>query len=209
MGTTAEKLQAIVAAKEDIGAAIAEKGGTVPQTLAAYGDAIRALPGGGGFEIVKIGDDRAALDDLACFATNTLSMYNTPFGSMVKISVTPGKGSIVGTKDTTNQNEHIYPLTAYSNVPWPDKLFSGENAPNVSGASEIYIPLIRIGGIQCSTPSSASSFTELVQFYLCLNRAGYAALRFSAGSNYLPEKIQIKCTGPGFLVGFCPFTWGW
>lgn len=46
MGTTAEKLQAIVTAKADIGAAITEKGGTVPQKLSEYGNAIRALPSG-------------------------------------------------------------------------------------------------------------------------------------------------------------------
>lgn len=46
MGTTAEKLQAIVTAKADIGAAITEKGGTVPERFSEYGNAIRALPGG-------------------------------------------------------------------------------------------------------------------------------------------------------------------
>lgn len=46
MGTTAEKLQAIVQAKADIGAAITEKGGTVPEKLSEYGNAIRALPSG-------------------------------------------------------------------------------------------------------------------------------------------------------------------
>ena len=44
MGTTAEKLQAIVSAKADIGAAIMEKRGIVPQKLSEYGNAIRALP---------------------------------------------------------------------------------------------------------------------------------------------------------------------
>lgn len=46
MGTTAQKLQAIVDSKADIADAIEEKGGTVPATLAEYGDAIRALPSG-------------------------------------------------------------------------------------------------------------------------------------------------------------------
>lgn len=46
MGTTAEKLQAIVDSKADIGAAITEKGGTVPEKLSEYGNAIRALPSG-------------------------------------------------------------------------------------------------------------------------------------------------------------------
>lgn len=47
MGTIADKLQNILAAKADIGAAIAERGGTVPEKLSEYGNAIRALPGGG------------------------------------------------------------------------------------------------------------------------------------------------------------------
>lgn len=46
MGTTAQKLQAIVDSKADIADAIEEKGGAVPDTLAEYGDAIRALPSG-------------------------------------------------------------------------------------------------------------------------------------------------------------------
>lgn len=46
MGTTAEKLQAVVDAKADIGAAITEKGGTVPRRFSEYGAAIRALPSG-------------------------------------------------------------------------------------------------------------------------------------------------------------------
>ena len=44
MGTTAQKLQAIVNSKAAIGDAIVSKGGTVPQTLSAYGTAIRKLP---------------------------------------------------------------------------------------------------------------------------------------------------------------------
>ena len=47
MGTTAEKLQAIVTSKADIAAAITEKGGTAPQKLSEFGNAIRALPSGG------------------------------------------------------------------------------------------------------------------------------------------------------------------
>lgn len=47
MGTTAQKLQAIVDSKVDIASAIEERGGTVPATLAEYGDAIRNLPSGG------------------------------------------------------------------------------------------------------------------------------------------------------------------
>lgn len=46
MGTIADKLQNILVAKADIGAAITEKGGTVPRKLAEYGAAIRALPSG-------------------------------------------------------------------------------------------------------------------------------------------------------------------
>lgn len=46
MGTTAQKLQAIVDSKADIADAIEEKGGTVPTKLADYGDAIRDLPTG-------------------------------------------------------------------------------------------------------------------------------------------------------------------
>lgn len=45
-GTIADKIQAILASKADIAAAIEEKGGTVPQKLSEYGDAIRALPTG-------------------------------------------------------------------------------------------------------------------------------------------------------------------
>lgn len=48
MGTTAQKLQNIINAKADIGAAITEKGGTVPEKISEYGDAIRSLPSGGG-----------------------------------------------------------------------------------------------------------------------------------------------------------------
>lgn len=44
MGTMAEKLQNVIAAKADIAAAIAEKDGTVPEKLSEYGNAIRALP---------------------------------------------------------------------------------------------------------------------------------------------------------------------
>ena len=50
MGTTAQKLQAIVDSKADIADAIEEKGGTVPAKLSEYGDAIRDLPSGGGDE---------------------------------------------------------------------------------------------------------------------------------------------------------------
>ena len=46
MGTTAQKLQAILDSKADIASAIEEKGGTVPTKLSDYGDAIRALPSG-------------------------------------------------------------------------------------------------------------------------------------------------------------------
>lgn len=44
MGTIAQKLQNVADSKADIAAAITAKGGTVPATLADYGDAIRALP---------------------------------------------------------------------------------------------------------------------------------------------------------------------
>lgn len=47
MGTTAQKLQNIINSKADIGAAITEKGGTVPAKLIDYGKAIRALPAWG------------------------------------------------------------------------------------------------------------------------------------------------------------------
>ena len=47
MGTTAQKLQAILDSKADIASAIEEKGGTVPTKLSDYGDAIRNLPTGG------------------------------------------------------------------------------------------------------------------------------------------------------------------
>lgn len=46
MGTTAQKLQAILDSKADIAAAIQEKGGTVPTKLSGYGDAIRNIPAG-------------------------------------------------------------------------------------------------------------------------------------------------------------------
>lgn len=46
MGTTAQKLQAILDSKADIAAAIQEKGGTVPTKLSEYGDAIRNIPAG-------------------------------------------------------------------------------------------------------------------------------------------------------------------
>ena len=45
-GTIADKLQGILDSKADIALAIEEKGGTVPEKLADYGDAIRALPSG-------------------------------------------------------------------------------------------------------------------------------------------------------------------
>lgn len=48
MGTTAQKLQAIIDAKNSISAAIEAKGGTVPHELSGYGPAIEALPSGGG-----------------------------------------------------------------------------------------------------------------------------------------------------------------
>lgn len=48
MGTTAEKLQNIIDAKNSISAAIEAKGGDVPQELSGYGPAIEALPSGGG-----------------------------------------------------------------------------------------------------------------------------------------------------------------
>lgn len=44
MGTTAQKLAAIVAAKADIAAALESKHAVVPDTLAEYGDAIRNIP---------------------------------------------------------------------------------------------------------------------------------------------------------------------
>jgi hypothetical protein len=43
-GTIADKIQAILASKADIAAAIEEKGVIVPQKLSEYGNAIRALP---------------------------------------------------------------------------------------------------------------------------------------------------------------------
>lgn len=43
MGTTAQKLQAILDSKADIAAAITEKGGSVPTKFADYGDAIRNI----------------------------------------------------------------------------------------------------------------------------------------------------------------------
>ena len=43
MGTTAQKLQAILDSKADIAAALEEKHAVVPETLAEYGDAIRAI----------------------------------------------------------------------------------------------------------------------------------------------------------------------
>ena len=46
MGTTAQKLQAILDSKADIASAIEEKGGVVPDKLSDYGDAIRNLPTG-------------------------------------------------------------------------------------------------------------------------------------------------------------------
>jgi len=45
-GTISDKIQAILASKADIAAAIEEKGGIVPQKLSEYGNAIRALPSG-------------------------------------------------------------------------------------------------------------------------------------------------------------------
>ena len=48
MGTTADKLARVLASKADIASAISEKGGTVPARFADYGNAIRALPSGGG-----------------------------------------------------------------------------------------------------------------------------------------------------------------
>lgn len=43
MGTTAQKLQAILDSKADIAAALEEKHAVVPETLAEYGDAIRTI----------------------------------------------------------------------------------------------------------------------------------------------------------------------
>ena len=43
MGTTAQKLQAILNSKADIAAALEEKHAVVPETLAEYGDAIRTI----------------------------------------------------------------------------------------------------------------------------------------------------------------------
>lgn len=57
MGTTAEKLQNIINAKADIGAAITEKGGTVPAKLIDYGKAIRALPAGAPARQIQAGKD--------------------------------------------------------------------------------------------------------------------------------------------------------
>jgi hypothetical protein len=45
-GTIADKIQGILDAKADIASAIEEKGGTVPDKLSEYGDAIRDLPSG-------------------------------------------------------------------------------------------------------------------------------------------------------------------
>ena len=45
-GTISDKIHAILASKADIASAIEEKGGTAPQKLSEYGDAIRALPSG-------------------------------------------------------------------------------------------------------------------------------------------------------------------
>ena len=58
MGTTAQKLQNIVNAKNSISAAIEAKGGTVPTELTGYGAAIEALPSGGGSSdlVAKIAD---------------------------------------------------------------------------------------------------------------------------------------------------------
>ena len=46
MGTTADKLQYLIDAKNSISAAIEAKGGTVPTELSGYGPAIAALPSG-------------------------------------------------------------------------------------------------------------------------------------------------------------------
>ncbi len=46
MGTTAQKLQAVTAAKADIKAALQEKGGSPSDVLSTYGDEIRAIPVG-------------------------------------------------------------------------------------------------------------------------------------------------------------------
>jgi len=53
MGTTAEKLQNIIDAKNSISAAIEAKGGTVPTELTGYGPAIEALPSGGSGTALK------------------------------------------------------------------------------------------------------------------------------------------------------------
>ena len=53
MGTTAQKLQNILNAKNSISAAIELKGGTVPTELTAYGAAIQALPSGGSSEVLQ------------------------------------------------------------------------------------------------------------------------------------------------------------
>lgn len=54
MGTTTDKLQYLIDAKNAISAAIEAKGGTVPTELSGYGPAIEALPSGGGGDNRKL-----------------------------------------------------------------------------------------------------------------------------------------------------------
>ena len=91
MGTTADKLQYLIDAKNSISAAIEEKGGTVPQELSGYGPAIAALPSGvSNFTTVQYSNE-----SLSSYydTTEIATLTNSQIGALSAIqSMKTGKG---------------------------------------------------------------------------------------------------------------------
>lgn len=93
-GTTADKLQGIIDAKADIASAITTKGGTVPTLFADYGDAIRAIPGGGSATLITKnitanGTYNASSDSADGYSSVTVAVSGGSAPVICGLNVTP------------------------------------------------------------------------------------------------------------------------
>lgn len=150
-GTTADKLQGIIDAKADIANAITTKGGTVPSLFEDYGDAIRAIPSGGG------GGDK--------------------FGSLVDKSITTVTASDLSGV-TTIGDYAFYTCSSLTSVTIPNSVTSiGSFAFFNTGLTSVTIPdsVTSIGGnafqgctglTSVTVPNSVTSTGNGV-FYSC------------------------------------------
>lgn len=98
---TADKLQAILTAKNNIKSAINSKGGNVGDVLATYADAILNLPSGGGGEQPELYPVQISL------AGTTLTIKDTTNGAFGDGYLLYGNGSEVADFETTEDTYSV------------------------------------------------------------------------------------------------------